>query len=139
MINLDTNVLLRSIIMDDRKQSPQAQMLLEALTTESPGFISLVALAETVWALVRTYAFTREQVAELIAALLDTSELRLQAAEDVARALQLFRDAKVSFADCLIASAGISAGCEYTATFDKKAARDLKMQNLGLQGRSAAD
>ncbi len=123
--------------MDDEAQSPQAKALLDGLTTEAPGFVSLVALVEVIWALVRIYAFTREQVAELVAALLDTSELRLEAAENVATALRLFVDAKVSFADCLIASAGIAAGCEYTATFDRKAARDLKMQNLDSKSGDA--
>ncbi len=114
--------------MDDAIQSPQAQALLEQLTVEKPGFISTVALAEVLWSLVRIYAFTREQVAELVMALLETAELRLESGEDVARALRLFLQATVSFADCLIASAGAAAGCEYTATFDQKAARDLKMQ-----------
>ncbi len=130
MVNLDTNVLLRSILMDDAVQSPQAKALIDELTTERPGFISTVALAELLWALVRIYEFTREQVAELVSALLETAELRLEAAENVARALRLFLEAGVSFSDCLIAGAGVTAGCEYTATFDRKAARDLKMQLL---------
>lgn len=138
LINLDTNVLLRSIMMDDEVQGPQAKALMDKLTTEAPGFVSLVALAELVWSLVRLYSFTREQVAELVSALLDTAELRLEAAENVARALRLFNGAKVSFGDCLIASAGLAAGCEYTATFDRKAARDLKMQNLGRKSGSEA-
>ena len=117
--------------MDDAVHSPQARALFDELTTEAPGYISLVALAETVWSLVRLFDFSREQVAELVSALLETAELRLEAAEDVTRALQLFLDTQVGFADCLIASAGVSAGCQYTATFDRKAARDLKMQNLG--------
>ena len=131
MINLDTNVLLRSILMDDAVQSPQAEAFLESLSTNTPGFISLVALAEVVWSLVRLYGFTREQIAELVSALLETAELRLEAADAVLRALQLFQNANVSFADCLIASSGIAAGCEYTATFDRKAARDLQLQQLG--------
>ncbi len=117
--------------MDDAVQSPQARALFNELTTETPGYISLVALAEAVWSLVRIYEFSREQVAEFVSALLETAELRLEAAEEVTRALQLFLESQVGFADCLIASAGISAGCEYTATFDRKAARDLKMQALG--------
>lgn len=128
LINLDTNVLLRSILMDDDVQSPQAKALFNGLTVEQPGFISTVALAEVIWALARIYEFTRRQISELISAMLETAELRLEAAEEVARALRLFSEAKVSFADCLIASAGAAAGCEYTATFDRRAARDLKMQ-----------
>ena len=103
-------MLLRSILMDDAIQSPQARALLEELTVEQPGFISTVALAEIIWVLVRSYAFTREQIAELVLALLETAELRMEAAENVSRALRFFLEAKASFSDCLIASAGAAAG-----------------------------
>lgn len=130
LINLDTNVLLRSILMDDPVQSRPAAALIEELTTERPGFISLVALVEVVWALTRIYNFTREQVAGTVQALLETAEIRLEAAEAVTQALRLFLPSSVSFADCLIFSAGLAARCEATVTFDQKAARDLGMRLL---------
>ncbi len=116
--------------MDDPVQSPKASALIQELTTEQPGYISLVALAEVVWSLVSIYAFTREQIAETVLAFLESAELRLEADEEVAQAHRLFLHAKASFSDCLIASAGMHARCDYTATFDQKAARDLGMRLL---------
>jgi AbrB family looped-hinge helix DNA binding protein len=49
MIGLDTNVVVRYIMQDDPKQSPKAVRLIEALTADEPGFISLVSIVELVW------------------------------------------------------------------------------------------
>jgi predicted nucleic-acid-binding protein len=46
MIGLDTNVLVRYVAQDDSKQSPKASRLIELLTAESPGYVSLVSVVE---------------------------------------------------------------------------------------------
>ena len=49
MIGLDTNVLVRYLTQDDPVQSPKATSLIERrLTERDPGFISTVAMVETV-------------------------------------------------------------------------------------------
>jgi predicted nucleic-acid-binding protein len=50
MIGLDTNVLVRYIAQDDAKQSPRATTLIESLTVDAPGYISVVSVVELVWA-----------------------------------------------------------------------------------------
>jgi predicted nucleic-acid-binding protein len=53
VIGLDTNVVVRYLTQDDPKQSPIATRLMEkTLSTDDPGFVSLVVLAEVVWVLV---------------------------------------------------------------------------------------
>ncbi|MGA1464036.1 MAG: PIN domain-containing protein, partial [Steroidobacteraceae bacterium] len=51
MIGLDTNVLVRYIMQDDPKQSPKASTLIESLSADHPGFISLVSVVELYWVL----------------------------------------------------------------------------------------
>ena len=51
MTGLDANVLVRYIMQDDPRQSPKATRLVESLTSEQPGFVSLVAVVERVWVL----------------------------------------------------------------------------------------
>ena len=52
MIGLDTNILVRYLAQDDPLQSPIATEIMEArITEENPGFISAVAMVETVWVL----------------------------------------------------------------------------------------
>ena len=51
MIGLDTNVLVRYIMQDDAKQSLKATKLMESLTVDEPGFVSLVAVVKLGWVL----------------------------------------------------------------------------------------
>jgi len=49
MIGLDTNILVRYLTQDDPIQSPKATEIFERrLTAENPGFLSVVAMVETV-------------------------------------------------------------------------------------------
>lgn len=60
MIGLDTNILVRYLAQDDPLQSPIATEIVEfSVTEENPGFISVVAMVETVWVL--AYRRTRGQ------------------------------------------------------------------------------
>ena len=47
MIGLDTNVLVRYVMQDDAKQSANAYKLIESLSADKPGFITLIALIPT--------------------------------------------------------------------------------------------
>ena len=67
MIGLDTNVLVRYLTQDDPIQSPQATRLIEQKLSEAnPGFVSVVAIVETVWVLERAYGFAALEIATAI-------------------------------------------------------------------------
>ena len=51
MIGSDAKVLVRYFMQDDAKQSALATRLVESLSTESPGFVPLVAVVELAWVL----------------------------------------------------------------------------------------
>jgi predicted nucleic-acid-binding protein len=127
VIGLDTNVLVRYVMQDDPKQSPKAIRLIESLTPETPGFVSLVALIEFVWVLGSCYELTRQQIAEALDGLLRAKELTLDRAEQVVQAMRTFRTSSADFADCLIERTAYAAGCERTVTFDKAAASGAGM------------
>ena len=38
-------------MQDDPKQSPKATRLIESMTNEEPGFVSIVSVVELVWVL----------------------------------------------------------------------------------------
>ena len=64
MKGLDTNILVRYLAQDDPIQSPMATDIIESrLTEENPGFISIVALVETVWVLDRAYGLADDEIA----------------------------------------------------------------------------
>lgn len=118
MIGLDTNVLVRYIMQDDPLQSPKANLLIEALSVEAPGFIATVSVIELVWVLTSCYSLNRDQLAQALAALLRTKQFVVQQADQVLRALRVFEGGKADFADCLIACSAAYAGCSQTLTFD---------------------
>ncbi|HMF66475.1 MAG TPA: type II toxin-antitoxin system VapC family toxin [Phyllobacterium sp.] len=128
MIGLDTNVVIRYIAQDDPRQSAKATQLMENLSSETPGFLPLVALVEIVWVLAGRYAASKADTIKIVETLLRTKELYLEQSETVWRALRLFASSNADFADCLIVRSCDDAKCTYTATFDAKAARTAGMR-----------
>lgn len=133
MIGVDTNVLVRYLAQDDEMQSPVASKIIDGFTPEVPGFISQVALVETVWVLTRSYKMTRDAVADTIEALLRARELVVEGAEAGYLALATYRATKADFSDALIAHGGRLSGCEETVTFDKGAASAVGMRLIGAE------
>jgi predicted nucleic-acid-binding protein len=131
MIGLDTNVLVRYFAQDDVEQARKATALMESLSADRPGYVSQVALVELVWVLGRCYGVGREQMEDILDAMIGTKELVVEEADTVRKALRVFAaSAKADFADCLIGRSAYVAGCEYTATFDVAAAKAAGMQLL---------
>lgn len=123
MTGLDTNVLVRYITQDDAAQSARAVRVINALTPDAPGFISLTAITELAWVLESGYGMTRRDIAHALRLLNDSLEIRVEGAAVVRKAVNLYESGVLDIADCLIASSGAAAGCDFTLTFDRKAAR----------------
>ena len=94
----------------------------KSLSTDNPGFVSLVVLAEVVWVLVSLYSADRAGVAEVVSGLMTTEQLRVESAELVWRAKRRYEVSKADFSDALIAECAVAAGCKRTVTFDRAAA-----------------
>lgn len=124
MIGLDTNVLIRYITQDDPVQSAQATEVMERrLSLASPGFVSVVTMAEIVWVLDRAYGLTTQQIAAAIERMLQVEVLVVENEQEVFAAMMALKQGRGAFADALIAELGARAGCVHTLTFDKKALR----------------
>jgi predicted nucleic-acid-binding protein len=123
MIGLDTNVLVRYFAQDDPVQSPKATGFIERnLTPESPGFISIVTMVETVWVLERSYGLDREGVGAAIERILQADAFVVEQEREVFIA-SIALASGLGFADALIEALGAKAGCSHTVTFDRKALR----------------
>lgn len=123
MIGLDTNVLVRYIMQDDKQQSLAANGLIGGFSPEEPGFISLVTVVELNWVLSKSFGLSDGDVARMLEGLLRSREMRVERAEEVWGALRDFRASRADLTNCLISRAGRTAGCETTMTFDRAAAR----------------
>lgn len=124
---VDTNVLVRAVVEDDRKQAAAAARLLRGADLIA---VSLPCLCELVWVLGRVYGFGREEIVEAIEALLRAANVVVnRPAADAG--LAILR-AGGDFADGVIAWEGRWLGGETFVSFDKQA-----MAKIGELGEAA--
>jgi predicted nucleic-acid-binding protein len=127
MTGLDTNILVRFFAQDDPSQNRRADKLLQSLTPEEPGFVSLVLLAELVWVLRSQYRLNKAQLIECLERLLNSPELVVENHAAVTQSLRRFATTNADLADCLIEGCSRLAGCGRTVTFDVSAAKTAGM------------
>jgi predicted nucleic-acid-binding protein len=124
MIGLDTNILVRYLTQDDPIQSAKANDIFEhRLTQRNRGYVSTIAMVETVWVLDRAYGLTAQEIARAVEQMLQAEVLEVANEQQVFSAMITLKRGLGSFSDALIAELGLRAGCIRTLTFDQKASR----------------
>ena len=120
MIALDTNVLVRFLVVDDKAQSAKAARLVKrTVASNETLFVSDVVICETVWVLLSAYQVSRAEVGDILGQLLKATHLSFRDVDGLARALDGFSAGKGDFADYVIKEHARAAGCERVATFDR--------------------
>jgi predicted nucleic-acid-binding protein len=120
VIALDTNVLVRFLVQDDKAQSAKAAKLVaRAVARNQTLFVSDVVLCETVWVLLSAYQVSRAEVAGVLGQLFKATHLSFRDVDALLRALDAFVAGKGDFADYLIQQHARAAGCVEVATFDR--------------------
>ena len=127
MIGLDTNVLVRYIMQDDGKQAALATQLVESLTLDDPGFVSLVTVVELYWVLGTSYALSRAQIGAALDALIRSKQLLVEQSDQIVRALRVYGASSADLPDCLLERVAKAAGCEKVMTFDVGASKHAGM------------
>ena len=116
---IDTNVLVRLLVRDDRRQLDAAERF-----AGKGAWVSHVVLVEAMWVLDAVYERSAEQIGSAIEMLLAHADFTLQNAEVVAAALGGFRAQRaLGFSDCLVLEIARKAGHLPLGTFDRKLAR----------------
>jgi predicted nucleic-acid-binding protein len=115
-IAVDTNILIRAVVRDDKKQAQVAATLLRDAEIIA---VSLPCLCEFVWVLRRLYNFEQQDISAALEALLDAANVAVNrpAVDAGLAALKAGGD----FADGLIAYEGSWLGGDTFVSFDKKA------------------
>jgi predicted nucleic-acid-binding protein len=112
---VDTNVLVRVLARDDPKQARVADDFVAA-----GAWVSLLALAETMWVLTAVYERDAAEIGASLDQLLNHKDLILQDREVVAAALEIFRSRPaLGFSDCLLLEVARKAGHLPLGTFDR--------------------
>ena len=131
MKGLDTNVLVRYLVQDDRRQATAATAFIETqCTNEAPCFIGQIVLCELAWVLESNYQQSREEIASIIEQLLQVGQLQVMEPEVAWRALDDYKKSNADFPDHLMARVNETQGCDSTLTFDKKASKQPLFQLL---------
>ncbi len=124
MIGIDTNILVRYLVQDNPEQTEIARGFMDdRLSLANPGYVSSVTLVETVWVLSRSYAFPDREIADALERLLQAETLMIENSKEAFTAAVALKAGQGKFADAFIGELAIAAGCDFTVTFDKKAAR----------------
>ena len=113
---VDTNVLVRLITRDDARQAAAADEFVE-----KGAWVSILALAETMWVLDAVYERGVKDIATAVDMLLSHEHLTLQDSDAVAAALGRFRAKPAAgFSDCLLLETARKAGHLPLGTFDRR-------------------
>jgi len=124
-VSVDTNVLVRAAVRDDRAQAEVAAKLLR---TAKMIAIAVPCLCEFVWVLRRIYGFKPSDAATAIRALLVAENVEMNRPAVEAGLAML--DAGGDFADGAIAYEGRWLGAEMFVSFDRKAVEMLTAEGV---------
>ena len=123
---VDTNVVVRLLVRDERAQTEAAERFI------APGaWVPLIAFAEAIWVLTTVYEREPAAIAKSIEMLLMHERLVMESAGAIAAALEVFREKPgLGFTDCLIAESARQAGHLPLGTFDRKLATVAGVERL---------
>jgi predicted nucleic-acid-binding protein len=121
---LDTNVIVRFLLCDDRRQAAAARAAIEqAVANGEPAVVSLVTLAETEWVLRASAKLPKADVLAVFRQLLETRDLLFESEDAVEDAIFSYEHSKADFAECLMLAQYRRMGCTAMLTFDARAAK----------------
>jgi predicted nucleic-acid-binding protein len=124
MQGLDTNVLVRVLLRDDRRQARAAEAAINrALAAGEPLVVSLLTVLETEWVLRTRGGLDKSTVIRTFKSLLEARDLLIEDEEVLEQALYTFEDGSADFADCLMLARYLRFGCSSMLTFDSRAAK----------------
>ena len=122
-VTVDTNILVRAVVQDDKKQANAAARLLREAEVIA---VTLPCLCDFVWVLRSVYGFPFLDISAAITALLNVNKVAVE--RPAVEAAIAFLNAGGDFADGLIAYEGDWLGGEIFFSLDKKAVALLTKQ-----------
>src|SRR3990167_3805059 len=124
MRGIDTNVLVRYIVQDDPDQSLKATKFIEnESSNETLLAVTGIVLCELVWVLESAYDYARADIAKVIEQILKTKQFFIHEPDILWQSISGYKNDGADFADHYIAHLNHAIGCDFTVTFDKKAAK----------------
>lgn len=123
MIAIDTNLLVRFLVVDDLPQAEKVRTFFKTLEANKDRcFVSDAVILELIWVLESAYDYSREEIAKALEALAQLDVLKLQSDTLLPNVCQDIRTTGLEPSDALISRLALQARCDHVLTFDKRAA-----------------
>jgi len=121
---IDTNILVRFLIGDDKQQAKKVYNIFKKAESEKDElFVPLLVVLELIWVLESVYEISRADILDSIREFLLLPILRFEH-KSVLQQFTLSAQAnRYDLADLLIAHSAKMQGCETVLTFDKKVSK----------------
>jgi predicted nucleic-acid-binding protein len=131
MIALDTNVLVRFLVKDDRRQATRARSFLTAaIANNQQLYVSDIVACDLVWVLDSAYGFERTDIVAVLRRLLHAGHLTFGSTDRITQAVDAYATGRGDFADYLVRAEAMDAGCDTVVTFDKTLHREPNFRAL---------
>jgi predicted nucleic-acid-binding protein len=119
---LDTNVLVRFLVRDDKRQAETIYRIFKkAESDREVFFVPLLVVLETVWVLESVYKIPRQEILDSVNELILMPILKFETQSAILNFIYSARETKMDLSDLLIAHSAKFSGCECVLTFDKRA------------------
>ena len=124
---VDTSVILRILLNDDELKRKASEKLLRGAKDKGISLYLLpVAVMEIVFVLEKVYKLKRDNIRQLVTALLNTPELSIEMEDVFRKAISAYAEKNIKFADALMAYWGMERGLATIFTYDEKAFNRLQ-------------
>ncbi len=121
---IDTNILVRFLVGDSKKQAQVVYNLFKETEAKSEElFVPLLVIIELIWVLEAVYSIGRKDLLDSIGDLLLMPILKFENVEAIQKFIRVARNSTYDLSDLLIAHSTRNSGCETIYTFDKKASK----------------
>jgi predicted nucleic-acid-binding protein len=124
MIGIDTNILVRAFLEDDKSQAKEAKDFLLNTTKNNALFVSSYAILEFAWVL-KAKSYSRQEIHEAIITLVDSTGITIGQRDVVLEALEKYIKGKADFGDYMILAEGTKNKSYEFKTFDKAVQKEL--------------
>jgi predicted nucleic-acid-binding protein len=120
MKGLDTNVLVRFLVRDDKEQAGKASVYIQkVIASGEQCLINHIVLCELSWVLESAYGYRKQEIADVMEKILITKQFEVELRDTVRQAISEYTHGTGDLADYLIGRINHLNGCNVTATFDR--------------------
>jgi predicted nucleic-acid-binding protein len=121
---LDTNALVRFLVVDDEKQANAVKrILLESEKKGTTVFIPAAVVLETIWVLSSVFNLSNAEIIKTLETILAMPVLEFEAHGRMVAFCHLAPTLHIDLSDILIGLTAQEFACETTLTFDRKASK----------------